>query len=212
MRKSAPDGQPCPAPDVWCDLAATVDRGGGDASRFWVDDSKVILRGGHGRAQLEATCLALIDAVCRRLPRSQAELLQTLAAGTLEETELGTLAWADSDAECCWPDTRSGRGPGEPTGLQTARAGRLRLADHGGAFGRARPGAFQWPADDCWDRKPACTSLRFASCFTMSGSWRPTAGQRTFRATSTAAAIITSSLCLRPSPRPGSTGASRDPR
>jgi hypothetical protein len=41
-----------PTPDLWRDLAATVDRGGGDACRFWIDDSKVVLRGGHGRAQL----------------------------------------------------------------------------------------------------------------------------------------------------------------
>ncbi len=103
--EAAPYGQACPAPDVWCDLAATVARGGGDGGRFWVDDSKVILRGGRGREQLEATCMALIDAVCRRLPQSQAELLQTLAAGTLEETELGR--WLGGlNAECCWPDTR----------------------------------------------------------------------------------------------------------
>jgi hypothetical protein len=53
-----------PAPDLWRDLAATVDRAGGDPGRFWVDDSKAILRSGRGRQRLEATCLAPVR--CRQ--------------------------------------------------------------------------------------------------------------------------------------------------
>ena len=55
--------------DFWRDLAATVDRAGGDPARFWVDDSKAILQGGKGRERLEATCLAVLDAVGLPLPR-----------------------------------------------------------------------------------------------------------------------------------------------
>jgi len=92
----------CPTPDFWRDLAATVDRGGGDPMRFWVDDSKVLLRGGRGRERLEATCLALIDAVGRKLPRDHVELLDALGAGTLEVAELDR--WFDgSGAEVRWP-------------------------------------------------------------------------------------------------------------
>ena len=39
--------------DFWGDLAATVDRAGGDPDRLWVDDSKAILHGGKGRDRLE---------------------------------------------------------------------------------------------------------------------------------------------------------------
>ena len=91
-----------PPPDLWRDLAATVVRGGGDAGRFWVDDSKVVLRGGHGRNRLEATCLALLDAVGRKLPRDQAELLDALGAGTPAAAELDR--WqGGSGAAVSWP-------------------------------------------------------------------------------------------------------------
>jgi hypothetical protein len=90
------------APDLWRDLATTVVRGGGDAGRFWVDDSKVVLRGGHGRPRLEATCLALLDAVGRKLPRDQAELLDALGAGTPAAAELDR--WqGGSGAAVSWP-------------------------------------------------------------------------------------------------------------
>jgi hypothetical protein len=91
-----------PTPDLWCDLAATVDRGGGDAGRFWVDDSKIVLRGGHGRTRLEATCLALIDALGRKLPRNQAELLHALGAGTPEGVELDRWQCSPGSA-VLWP-------------------------------------------------------------------------------------------------------------
>jgi len=96
------DRQERSTPDLWRDLAATVDRGGGDAGRFWVDDSKVVLRGGHGRKRLEATCLALLDAVGRKLPQDQTELLHALGAGTPKAAELDR--WLDaSGAAVLWP-------------------------------------------------------------------------------------------------------------
>jgi len=91
-----------PTPDLWRDLAATVVRAGGGVDRFWVDDSKVVLRGGHGRRQLEATCLALLDAVGCELPRDHAELLAALGAGTPAAAELDR--WQDgSVAAVSWP-------------------------------------------------------------------------------------------------------------
>ncbi len=96
------DQRECPTPDLWRDLAATVVRGGGDAGRLWVDDSKVVLRGGHGRQRLEATCLALLDAVGCKLPGDQAELLDALGAGTPEAAELDR--WRDClGAAVSWP-------------------------------------------------------------------------------------------------------------
>ena len=96
------DGLERPTPDLWRDLAATVVRGGGAADRFWVDDSKVVLRCGHGRHRLEATCLALLDAVGGKLPRDHAELLDALGAGTPVAAELDR--WHDgSDATVSWP-------------------------------------------------------------------------------------------------------------
>ena len=52
-RRAGPPGRPL----AYCD---DVDRAGGDPPRFWVDDSKAILRGGKGRERLEATCLAVL--------------------------------------------------------------------------------------------------------------------------------------------------------
>jgi hypothetical protein len=63
-----------PPPDLWRDLATTVDRAGGDPARFWVDDSKAILRGGKGRERLESTCLAVLDATGSPLPRDPESL------------------------------------------------------------------------------------------------------------------------------------------
>lgn len=74
--------------DLWGDLAATVDRAGGDPGRLWVDDSKAILKGGKGRDRLESTCLAALHAAGVGVPCSLAELVQALGAGTAEEAEL----------------------------------------------------------------------------------------------------------------------------
>jgi len=74
--------------DFWGDLAATVDRAGGDPDKLWVDDSKRIYHGGKGRDRLDLACLAAVDAVARKAPATHVELLATLGAGTLEEVEL----------------------------------------------------------------------------------------------------------------------------
>jgi hypothetical protein len=92
-----------PAPDLWRDLAATIDRAGGDMCRVWVDDSKAILRGGKGRDRLEAGCLALLDALAVAPPRSIEDLLGSLGAGTLEDAELSR--WIEPEAgnaACPW--------------------------------------------------------------------------------------------------------------
>jgi len=54
--------------DFWGELAATVDRAGGDPDRLWVDDSKAILRGGKGRDRLETACLAAVHAAANEVP------------------------------------------------------------------------------------------------------------------------------------------------
>ncbi len=98
-------GSQIPQPDLWRDLAATVARGGADSGRFWVDDSKVVLRGGQGRERLESTCLALVDAVGCRLPRNPEDLLASLGVGTLEAAELDR--WQNGlNAVVAWPDER----------------------------------------------------------------------------------------------------------
>jgi len=74
--------------DFWGDLAATVDRAGGDPDRLWVDDSKAILRGGKGRDRLERACLAAVHAAANEVPCCQRELLEVLGAGTLDDVEL----------------------------------------------------------------------------------------------------------------------------
>jgi hypothetical protein len=112
-----------PAPDLWAELSATIDRAGGDPNRLWVDDSKAILRGGKGRDRLEATCLALLEAVGCAQTRNCAGLLAAVGAGTLESTELGR--WIDcSESGATWPrarhhvheSTRLARQSLEPTG------------------------------------------------------------------------------------------------
>jgi hypothetical protein len=76
-----------PPSRFWDDLRATVTRAGrrdaGD--RLWVDDSKAILKGGKGRAQLTSSCLAVLDAVGVALPRS----LQALVGALCDEGDDG---------------------------------------------------------------------------------------------------------------------------
>ena len=80
-----------------------MDRAGGDPGRFWVDDSKAILRNGRGRDRLEATCLALLHAVGRELPSDPESLLAAVGAGTSGESELGR--WRDpSGQRLVWPE------------------------------------------------------------------------------------------------------------
>ena len=65
--------------DFWGDLAATVDRAGGDPARLWVDDSKAIFRAGKGRDRLECACWAALDAAGHPLPGSFVEFVAGLA-------------------------------------------------------------------------------------------------------------------------------------
>ena len=88
--------------DLWRDLAATVDRAGGDVGRLWVDDSKAILRGGKGRDRLESTCLAALHAVGSSVPATISEMLAAVNAGTPEEAELSP--WFDGGPPAsAWP-------------------------------------------------------------------------------------------------------------
>ncbi len=95
-------GVPIHSLDLWRDLAASIDRAGGDPTRLWVDDSKAILRGGKGRDRIEGTCLAAVHAAGLGLPGTLAELLKALSAGTSDDAELSP--WFDSDAiALSWP-------------------------------------------------------------------------------------------------------------
>ncbi len=88
--------------DLWGDLAASVDRAGGDPGRLWVNDSKAILHGGKGRDRLESACLAAIHATGRGVPGSLAELLAAVHVGAPEEAELWP--WFDADGRTAgWP-------------------------------------------------------------------------------------------------------------
>jgi len=79
--------------DFWGELAATVDRAGGDPDRLWVDDSKAILRGGKGRDRLETACLAAVHAAANEVPCCFGDLLDVLGAGTLDDVELAS--WSE---------------------------------------------------------------------------------------------------------------------
>lgn len=110
----SPDDQP---PDVWADLAATVDRAGGDPNRLWVDDSKAVHRPGHGRERLDSACLAVLAAADRPRPRTLSGLLAALDAGTLDEAEL--TRWLDGN-DPVWPDASLAADP-RVEALQGAR-------------------------------------------------------------------------------------------
>jgi hypothetical protein len=107
--------------DLWQDLAGSVDRAGGDPGRFWVDDSKAILRNGRGRDRLEATCLAVLHAIGSELPGSPGCLLDAVGAGTAGESELerwlgpsgNRPAWPAEALLASLPE-RLSRGPLEP--------------------------------------------------------------------------------------------------
>jgi hypothetical protein len=89
--------------DFWGDLAATVDRAGGDPERIWIDDSKVILHAGKGRDRLETACLAAIHAARDELPGCLGDLIEVLGAGSLADVELNH--WVDAGREGpAWPD------------------------------------------------------------------------------------------------------------
>jgi ribonuclease HII len=90
--------------DFWSDLAATVDRAGGDPERVWIDDSKAILHGGKGRDRLEIACLAAIHASRDVLPACLGELVDVLGAGSLTDIELARWSGAGNE-EGTWPLT-----------------------------------------------------------------------------------------------------------
>ena len=98
------DANTCPTLDFWGDLAATVDRAGGDPGRVWIDDSKAILRGGKGRDRLEIACLAAVHASRDELPGCVGELVDLLGAGSLADIELAR--WSeDGTDDPTWPPT-----------------------------------------------------------------------------------------------------------
>jgi hypothetical protein len=109
IAESSSDGRRPPrkgnALDFWGELAATVDRAGGDPERLWVDDSKLILRGGKGRDRLESACFAAVHAAAQRVPSCLEELLEVLGAGTLDDAEV--TSWSD-------PQNSDGHESGNP--------------------------------------------------------------------------------------------------
>ena len=86
-----PDDRP---PDVWGDLATSVDRAGGAPDRLWVDDSKQVYKSRQGRDRLDAGTLAALASTGRDVPKTLGGLLEELGAGTLEDVELSP--WLDS--------------------------------------------------------------------------------------------------------------------
>ena len=91
-----------PQLDLWSDLKGKVDRAGGELDRLWVDDSKVILRGGKGRERLEATCVAALHASGLPLPQTLTGLLEVILVGPLTDAELSP--WFDeSKGVGSWP-------------------------------------------------------------------------------------------------------------
>jgi hypothetical protein len=80
-------------PDLWRDLADTVDRAGGDPTRLWVDDSKRVYASGKGLDRLEAATLAALEAAGGVVPGDLAALFEALGSGTLAEVELDL--WLD---------------------------------------------------------------------------------------------------------------------
>jgi hypothetical protein len=88
-------------PDLWRDLASTVDRAGGDPGMLWLDDSKRIHRGGKGRERLDAACQALLNTV-GQTPHDPDTLFAAVGAGTSTETELSR--WLDGRPDPLrWP-------------------------------------------------------------------------------------------------------------
>jgi hypothetical protein len=75
-------------PDFWGDLAATVDRAGGDPDRLWIDDSKEVFRGRKGRDRLEQACAAALLAARHSAPTSIIDLFFALGAGSPTQIEL----------------------------------------------------------------------------------------------------------------------------
>ena len=196
--------------DFWGDLAATVDRAGGDPDRIWVDDSKAILHGGKGRDRLEIACLAAVHAARDELPGCLGDLVAVLGAGSLADIELAR-----------WVEARSKTGTGLAESCQPARLLDALLASRPLVPRRARHGgSSRWSPS--WSDRPGSMaawrstarrrrsiSRRSTGCSSRSGIGPPTAGRRSSRATSTAAGTTTCSRSRRPFPTRGSTAAPR---
>jgi hypothetical protein len=90
--------------DFWSDLAATVDRAGGDPGRVWIDDSKAILRGGKGRDRLEIACFAAVHASRDAVPGCVGELIDALGAGSMADIELDRWSGTETVGQV-WPAT-----------------------------------------------------------------------------------------------------------
>jgi hypothetical protein len=86
-----------PPSRFWDDLRDTVSRAGvrGGGGRFWVDDSKAVLKGGKGRDRLTASCLALLDAVGLAPPGSVQDLVGALCGAGSDGAELARWLLAD---------------------------------------------------------------------------------------------------------------------
>ncbi len=93
MTAVAAEGPEDRVPDLWSDLAATVDRAGGDRDRLWIDDSKRIYQAGKGLDRLEAASLAVLSATGVPIPTNLSGLLEALGAGSLADAELSL--WLD---------------------------------------------------------------------------------------------------------------------
>ena len=104
VAEAGPNGpgstESAPPERFWDDLQATVRRAGRrvDGDRFWVDDSKAILKGGKGREQLTATCLAVLDATGLPLPTTASGLVEILCGDESESAELDR--WITPKAVC----------------------------------------------------------------------------------------------------------------
>jgi len=98
-------------PDLWADLESRVCRAQASraADRLWIDDSKEILKHkARGHAQLEAGCLALLEALnppSYALPSTFDAVLEALSAGTLEDVEL--TPWLVEGSNLSWPRPES---------------------------------------------------------------------------------------------------------
>jgi hypothetical protein len=98
----ATDPETCGAKrDFWRDLNHAVDRAGGDSARLWIDDSKLILRGGKGRERLDLACLAAVSTAAAMVPETLDALLGGVGITGLDDTEIPR--WRDPRSPVDWP-------------------------------------------------------------------------------------------------------------
>ncbi|HEU5117696.1 MAG TPA: hypothetical protein VFT74_13795 [Isosphaeraceae bacterium] len=75
-------------PDLWSDLASTIDRAGGLPDRLWVDDSKKVYAAGKGLDRLESAVRAVLEATGASVPQTLGGWFEALGAGSLADVEL----------------------------------------------------------------------------------------------------------------------------